>query len=79
MQKIIPERLKKGDTVMIIAPARGTKIIGQDTRRIAEERLTSLGLKVVFAPNSIDSNWDYMGNVLQIFMQRLRTAQLRRF
>jgi muramoyltetrapeptide carboxypeptidase LdcA involved in peptidoglycan recycling len=62
MQKIIPERLKKGDTVMIIAPARGTKIIGQDTRKIAEERLTTLGLKVVFAPNSIDSNWDYMGS-----------------
>lgn len=50
MQKIIPERLKKGDKVMVIAPARGIKIIGQDARAIAKERLESLGLEVVFCP-----------------------------
>ena len=57
MQKIIPEKLKKGDKVMIIAPARG-----QDVRQIATERLNKLGLEVVFAPNTTDSNWDYMGS-----------------
>ena len=62
MQKIIPERLKKGDKVMVIAPARGIKIIGQDARNIARERLESLGLEVVFAPNTTDDNWDYMGS-----------------
>lgn len=62
MQKIIPERLKKGDKVMVIAPARGIKIISQDTRAIAKERLESLGLEVVFAPNTTDDNWDYMGS-----------------
>ncbi len=62
MQKIIPERLKKGDKVMVIAPARGIKIIGQDARAIAKERLESLGLEVVFAPNTTDDNWDYMGS-----------------
>ena len=62
MQKIIPEKLKKGDKVMIIAPARGLKIIGNDVRQIATERLNSLGLEVVFAPNTIDENWDYMGS-----------------
>ena len=62
MQKIIPEKLKKGDKVMIIAPARGLKIIGQDVRQIATERLNKLGLEVVFAPNTTDSNWDYMGS-----------------
>ena len=62
MQKIVPEKLKKGDKVMIVAPARGLKIIGQDTRSIATERLNSLGLDVVFAPNTNDSNWDYMGS-----------------
>ena len=34
MEKIIPNRLQKGDKVMIIAPARGVKIIGQDVREI---------------------------------------------
>lgn len=62
MQKIIPEKLQKGDKVMVIAPARGIKIIGQDARDIAKSRLESLGLKVVFAPNTIDENWDYMGS-----------------
>lgn len=62
MQKIIPERLKKGDKVMVIAPARGLKIIGQDCREIARQRLESLGLEVVFAPNTTDENWDYMGS-----------------
>ena len=62
MQKIIPEKLQKGDTVMVVAPARGIKIIGGDIRRIARERLESLGLKVVFAPNTTDENWDYMGS-----------------
>jgi muramoyltetrapeptide carboxypeptidase LdcA involved in peptidoglycan recycling len=38
MEKLIPEKLKKGDKVMIIAPARGLKIIGQDVRQIATER-----------------------------------------
>lgn len=62
MQKIIPERLKKGDKVMVIAPARGIKIIGQDCREIARQRLESLGFNVVFAPNTTDENWDYMGS-----------------
>ena len=62
MQKIIPEKLQNGDKVMIIAPARGLKIIGQDVRKVATERLNSLGLEVVFAPNTIDENWDYMGS-----------------
>ena len=62
MQKIIPNRLKSGDKVMVIAPARGLKLIGQDCRDIARERLERLGLEVVFAPNTTDENWDYMGS-----------------
>ena len=62
MDKIIPNRLQKGDKIMVIAPARGVKIIGQDVREIAKKRLESLGLEVVYAPNAIDENWDYMGS-----------------
>lgn len=75
MQKIIPEKLQKGDKVMVIAPARGIKIIGQDARDIAKERLESLGLKVVFAPNTIDENWDYMGSAsIQKRVEDIHTA-----
>lgn len=55
---IIPDRLKKGDKVMIIAPSRSLKLIKEDCRKIAEERLKSLGLEVVFAPNTTDENCD---------------------
>lgn len=55
---IIPDRLKKGDKVMIIAPSRSLKLIGADCRKIAEDRLKSLGLEVIFAPNTTDENCD---------------------
>ena len=61
MQKIIPEKLKKGDKIMIIAPSRGLKLIGQDCREIAEKRFRDMGLSVVFAPNTTDENWNIQG------------------
>lgn len=62
MQKIIPQKLQKGDKVMIVAPSRGLKIIGQDTRKIATERLQKLGLTVEYAPHTTDDNWNMMGS-----------------
>lgn len=61
MQKIIPEKLQKGDKIMIVAPSRGLKLIGQDCRAIAEERFSEMGLTVVFAPNTTDENWNELG------------------
>ena len=62
MQKIIPERLRAGDEIRVIAPSRGLKIIGQDTRKTAKERFEAMGLKVSFATNTTDENWDMMGS-----------------
>ena len=62
MNTIIPNKLKAGDEIRIIAPARGLKIIGQDTRRIAKERFEAMGLKVSFASNTNDDNWDMTGS-----------------
>lgn len=59
---IIPEKLKKGDKIMIVAPSRGLKLIGQDCRQIAQERLKSFGLELVFAPNTTDENFDMTGS-----------------
>lgn len=61
MQKIIPEKLQKGDKIMIVAPSRGLKLIGQDCRGIAEKRFQDMGLTVVFAPNTTDENWNELG------------------
>ncbi len=59
---ITPQKLQKGDKVMIVAPARGLKLIGADCRKIAEERLKNLGLEVVFAKNTTDENFDMFGS-----------------
>lgn len=58
MEKIIPQRLQRGDKIMVIAPSRGLRLIGEDCRQIALERLEGMGLTVEFAPNTKDENWD---------------------
>lgn len=62
MQKIIPDRLQKGDEIRVIAPSTGIKIIGQETRAIAKERFEAMGLKVSFAKNTTDDNFDLTGS-----------------
>ena len=61
MQKIIPEKLQKGDKIMIVAPSTGLKIIGQDCRQIAKQRFEEMGLTIEFAPNTNDENWNMFG------------------
>ena len=62
MQKIIPQRLKKGDEIRVVAPATGIKIIGQDCRVIAKERFEKMGLKVSFGQNTVDDNFDMVAS-----------------
>ena len=45
---MIPQKLKAGDEVRIIAPSRSMAIIGEDSKEIATKRLEELGLKVTF-------------------------------
>ena len=61
MQKIIPQKSQKGDKIMIVAPSRGLKLIGQDCRQIAMERFEQMGLRVVFANNTTDDKWNVLG------------------
>ncbi len=48
MQKIYPSKLKPGEEVRVIAPARSLSLISSENRQISNERLESLGLKVSF-------------------------------
>ena len=34
MQKIVPAKLAAGDEIRVVAPARGSRIIGQESREI---------------------------------------------
>ena len=62
MEKITPNRLQFGDEIRVIAPARGIKIIGKDTRDIAKQRFEEMGYKVSFGKNTNDDNWDMTGS-----------------
>ena len=58
MQRIIPQLLKKGDEIRVVAPATSCKVIGADCRQIAKERFEQMGLKVSFGQNTTDDNFD---------------------
>lgn len=48
MQKIYPKKLKAGDKVRVVAPARSLAMISPESRKISTERLESMGLEVSF-------------------------------
>lgn len=57
---MIPQKLKVGDEVRIIAPSRSMAILKDDCINLAIERLESLGLKITFAEHVKDFDPDYM-------------------
>ncbi len=57
---MIPNKLKPGDEVRIIAPSRSMVIIGEDSRKIANQRLEQLGLKVTFGKYVEEADEDYL-------------------
>lgn len=57
---MIPQKLKPGDEVRIIAPSRSMTILGEDCKQIATERLESLGLKVTFGKYVMEADEDYL-------------------
>lgn len=55
MRKIVPNKLKIGDEIRVIAPSRSMCILSEDTINIAKNRLQELGLKVTFGKNVFHS------------------------
>lgn len=53
-----PQKLKKGDEVRVVAPARSIKLIGAETREIAAKRFAELGLKLTFGKHVLEENTD---------------------
>ncbi len=56
---MIPQKLKKGDEVRIISPARSMNIIAQDQRELAINKYKQLGLKVSFSKHVEELDDDY--------------------
>ncbi|MFA6383214.1 MAG: S66 peptidase family protein [Parcubacteria group bacterium] len=45
---MFPQKLKKGDTVQVVAPACSLGIISKENREISNQRFEEMGLKVIF-------------------------------
>lgn len=56
MKKIFPEKLKKGDTVRVITPARSLAMpwINEELKKVAQKRFEELGLNLTFSKHVSD-------------------------
>ncbi len=57
---MIPQKLKPGDEVRVIAPSRSMVILGEDCKELATRRLEELGLKVTFGKYVYEADEDYL-------------------
>lgn len=54
MHSTIPDKLKKGDEIRVIAPSRSLAIISEHTRELANQRFEDLGLKLSFGQHVME-------------------------
>ena len=71
---MIPNKLKPGDEVRVIAPSRSMVIIGEDCKKIATDRLESLGLKVTFGKHVMEADSDYLCASIESRVEDLNEA-----
>ena len=73
MDKIFPNKLKIGDEVRVIAPARSLAIISKETREIANKRIEELGLKISFGKH-VDEMDDFASSSIESRIEDLHEA-----
>jgi len=73
MKKTYPKKLRSGDKICVIAPARSLAIISEDCRQIADERLTQMGLEIVFSQHAEESN-ELLSSSIKSRVEDLHTA-----
>lgn len=73
MKKIYPQKLKRGDQVRIIAPARSLKIISRNTQDVANKTFSDLGLLVTFGKHINESD-EFSSSSIKSRIDDLHTA-----
>lgn len=73
MNKIYPIKLKIGDEVRIIAPARSLAIIGKESKEIANKRFEDLGLKLSFGKH-VEEVDDFVSTSIESRVEDLHDA-----
>lgn len=71
---MIPNKLKVGDEVRVIAPSRSMAILKDDCIKLATERLEALGLKVTFGKYVMEADPDYMCTSVEHRVEDLNEA-----
>ncbi len=56
MNTHLPKKLERGDTIRILAPSRSLSMISRETRRIANERFSDIGLLLTFGDHVNESD-----------------------
>jgi muramoyltetrapeptide carboxypeptidase len=73
MKKIIPQKLKRGDEVRIIAPSMSMAIISKENRDIAKKRFDALGLELSFGKH-IEEIDEFVSSSIESRIEDLREA-----
>ena len=72
---MIPQKLKDGDEIRIISPARSLVIISRSSQRIALQRLKEMGLKVTFSKH-IKEKDDFNSSLIKSRLDDIHRAFL---
>lgn len=70
---MIAEKLKKGDEIRVVAPARTLAMISEDCKATAIERLEEMGLRVTFSKNCMESD-EFMSSSVESRIEDLHEA-----
>lgn len=73
MQKVFPDKLKAGDEVRVIAPARSLSIISKENREIANKRIEELGLRLTFSKH-VEEMDDFASSSIESRIEDLHEA-----
>jgi muramoyltetrapeptide carboxypeptidase LdcA involved in peptidoglycan recycling len=70
MKYIIPLKLKKGDEIRVIAPARSLSLVTEENIKLAKENLEKQGYKVTFSKNCRESDIFMSSDIHQAFKDK---------
>jgi len=73
MKKIFPNKLKSGDVIRVIAPARSLSIISDESRNIAKSNFDKLGLKLTFGKHVEESD-EFISSSIESRVEDLHNA-----
>jgi muramoyltetrapeptide carboxypeptidase LdcA involved in peptidoglycan recycling len=75
MEKIYPQKLKKGDEVRVIVSSRSFSLLSEETIKIANERLSELGIKVTFGKHIMETD-EFLSSSIESRIEDLHEAFL---